>query len=154
MNLFAICSKPIEIEAPAELVWEVLMDTARYGEWNPFTPEVDTTFEISTPARLRVRMWPGHLRITEFVCAVEKPRLLAWNRAFGARWLLFSLREQHIVTLGENLCSYHNIDRLSGLLAPLVRLTLGAYVRRGFTDVGKGLKNYAENHVENSNSKR
>lgn len=145
MNLFAIRSEPIEIDAPAEFVWEVLMDTASYREWNPFTPEADTTFEIGAPARLRVRMWPGHFRITETVCAVDKPRLLAWSRPFGFRRLLFALREQHIEALGENRCSYHNIDDLSGLLAPLVRLTHGAYMRRGFTDTGLALKKHAEN---------
>ena len=154
MNRFAIRSIPIEIEAPAEFVWEVLKETARYGEWNPFTPQVDTTFEIGAPARLRVRMWPGHFRITETVCAVEKPRLLAWSRPFGPRWLLLALREQHIDTLGENRCSYHNIDHLSGLLAPLVRLTHGAYMRRGFTDTGMGLKTFAETELAAATGKR
>lgn len=154
MSLFAIQSSPIEIEAPAEFVWEVLMDTAHYGEWNPFTPEADTTFEIGAPARLRVRMWPGHFRITETVSAVEKPRLLAWSRPFGFRWLLFALREQHIEALGENRCSYHNIDHLSGLLAPLVRLTHGAYMRRGFTDTGLALKAFAEVKLAAASRKR
>ena len=144
MSLFAIRTKPIEIAAPAELVWEVLIDTAAYSQWNSFTPEADSSFEIGTPARLLVRMWPGHFRITETVCAFEKPRLLAWSRPFGWSWLLFALREQHIEALGENHCSYHNIDHLSGLLAPLVRLTHGVYIRRGFTDAGLGLKTFAE----------
>ena len=154
MTRFAIRSIPVEIEAPAEFVWEVLVDTASYGEWNPFTPQVDTTFEVGAPARLRVRMWPGHFRITETVCAVEKPRLLAWSRPFGSRRLLFALREQHIEALGENRCSYHNIDHLSGLLAPLVRLTHGAYMRCGFTDTGMGLKTFAETKLAAATGKR
>ena len=144
MSLFAIRTDPIEIEAPAEFVWEVLVDTASYRNWNPFTPEADTSFEIGSPANLLVRMWPGHFRITETVCAFERPRLLAWSRPFGWSWLLFALREQHIEALGEYRCSYHNIDHLSGLLAPLVRLTHGVYMRRGFTDAGRGLKTFAE----------
>ena len=144
MSMFDIHTIPIEIDAPAEFVWEVLTDTARYGEWNPFTPKANSDFKIGSPAQLLARMWPGHFRITETVCAFEQPRLLAWSRSFGPRWLLFAVREQRIEVLRDSRSSYHNVDRLSGLLAPLVWLTLGGYMRRGFTDAGLGLKPYAE----------
>ena len=84
------------------------------------------------------------MKITEYVCAFDKPRVIAWNKAFGARWLLFAQREQHLEPGGKTGCSYHNTDRLSGVLAPLVYLCCGSYMRRGFDDVGKGLKRYTE----------
>lgn len=144
MSLFNVQTNPIEIDAPPEFVWDILTDTSCYAEWNPFTPEASSDFEIGSPAYLLVRMWPGHFRITETVCAFEKPRLLAWSRKFGVRLLLLAVREQHIEARGEDRCSYHNVDRLTGLLAPLVRLTHGGYMRRGFTDAGLGLKTCAE----------
>ena len=91
-----------------------------------------------------VRMGPTKMKITENVCAFEKPRLIAWSKEFGARWLLLALREQHLDPVSETACSYYNTDRLTGVLAPIILLCFGGYMRRGFSDVGKGLKRYAE----------
>ena len=52
--------------------------------------------------------------------------------------------EQHLEPVNETSCRYHNTDRLTGVLAPLVLLCFGGYMRRGFSDVGLGLKRYAE----------
>ena len=144
MREFEVHADPIRIEAPIEVVWDVLTDVEHYGVWNPFTPEVRTDFRLGSPARLRVRMGPMKMKITETVCAFEKPRLIAWSKAFGARWLLVAVREQHLEPLDESSCNYHNSDRLTGGLAPVVSLCFGGYMRRGFTDVGVGLKRYVE----------
>ena len=80
---------PIRIDAPIEVVWDVLTDVGNYGRWNPFTPQARTDFAIGSPVRLLVRMGPTNLKITETVCAYEKPRLIAWSKEFGTRRLLF-----------------------------------------------------------------
>ena len=46
--------------------------------------------------------------------------------------------------VGKTSCSYHNTDRLTGVLAPMVSVCFGGYMRRGFDDVAGGLKAYAE----------
>lgn len=135
---------PIRIDAPIDVVWEVLTRVEDYGKWNPFTPEARTDFTIGSPAHLRVRMAGGGIRITETVCAYERPRLIAWNRAFVTPRLLFAVREQHLEPRDESSCWYRNSDRLTGVLAPVVFLCFGQYMRRGFSDVGEGLKRYAE----------
>ena len=144
MSTYEVRTDPIRINAPIDVVWEVLTDVENYGQWNPFTPQAHTDFTIGSPAHLRVRMGPTTMKITETVCAYEKPRLLAWSKAFGARRMLFAIREQHLEPLSEASCCYHNTDRLTGVLAPLVLLCFGGYMRRGFRDVGEGLKIYAE----------
>ena len=83
-------------------------------------------------------------RITETVCGFEKPRLIAWQKKFGALWLLHAVREQHLRPVGESGCSYHNTDRLTGVLAPMVVVCFGGYMRRGFDAVAAGLKAYVE----------
>ena len=138
----------IRIDAPIDVAWDVLTEVENYGEWNPFTPQAHTDFRIGSPAHLLVRMGPTHVKITETVCACEKPRLMAWSRAFGARRLLVAVREQHLEPLGESSCCYHNRERLTGVLAPIVFVCFGGYMRRGFSDVGVGLKGYAETRYE------
>ncbi len=144
MSTLSIITDRIQINAPVDFVWEVLTDVEKYGEWNPFTPQARTDFKIGSPAYLLVKMWPGKFRITETVCAFEKPRLIAWSRKFGASWFLFVVREQHLEPVSDTSCSYHNVDLLTGVFSPIVLLFFGGYIRRGFSDVGVALKLRAE----------
>ena len=41
-----VSSDEVEIEAPAALVWQVLVDFPRYGEWNTFCPRAEATLAI------------------------------------------------------------------------------------------------------------
>ena len=144
-----IRTEPVRIDAPVDVVWTVLTEVGSYGEWNPFTPHAQTDFAIGSPARLQVRMGPATFGIVETVCAVEKPRLIAWQKTFGARWLLHALREQHLEPVDATGCRYHNTDRLTGVLAPFVAACSGGYMRRGFENVAEGLKARAESiHAE------
>ena len=89
-------------------------------------------------------MGPTKMTITQTICAYDKPRLIVWSKAFGARWLLLAVREQHLEPLSETSCSHHNTERLTGVQAPIVHLCFGGYMRRGFQDAGEGLKRHAE----------
>lgn len=144
MSRIEVQTERIRIDAPVGFVWDILTDVERYGEWNPFTPQARTDFTIGSPAHLVVRMGPAKMRITETVCAFDPLRLIAWRKAFGARWLLLAVREQHLEPVSERSCHYHNTDRLTGVLASLVFVCFGSYMRRGFTRVGEGLRHYAE----------
>ncbi len=144
MSSLSIITDRIQIDAPIDFVWEVLTDVEKYGEWNPFTSQARTDFKIGSPAHLLVRMWPGKFRITERICAFEKPRLLAWSRKFGISWLLFVVREQRLEPVSDTSCTYHNVDLLNGVLSQFVSLFFGGYIRRGFSDVGTALKLRAE----------
>ena len=35
-----VTSIKVEIDAPASLVWDILIDMPKYGEWNPFSLNV------------------------------------------------------------------------------------------------------------------
>ena len=144
MPTYEVRTEPVLIDAPVDTVWRVLTAVESYGEWNPFTPEVRTDFAIGSPAHLLVRMGPSTFRITETVCAFDEPRLIAWEKTFGARWLLHAVRRQHLAPVGATSCSYHNTDGLTGLLAPLVWACFGGTMRRGFAAMGEALKAHAE----------
>lgn len=45
-------SVTVEIDAPATLVWDVLVDYPSYPEWNPYTVAVETTLEVGDPIDL------------------------------------------------------------------------------------------------------
>ena len=144
---YTIWTDPVEVNATNELVWGVLTNQQEYGEWNPFTSKIQTDFKIGSPVHLLVRMGPAKFRITEVLSVFDKPHLIAWEKKFGARWLLFAKREQHIEPIGDSNSRYYNVDMLTGLLAPIVYFCFGNYMRRGFGDVARGLKTFVESQA-------
>lgn len=139
-----IRSDTVEIEAPIELVWDVLTDVARYREWNPFTTCGDSGLKVGLPVHLDVKLGLYRRKQTEWVRDLEPPNLLSWGMHMGAPFLLDSLREQRLTALSETRCTYHSTDALEGWLTPLAVISFGAIVRRGFNDVGNALKQRAE----------
>lgn len=131
-----IQSITVEIDAPAAFVWEVLIDVARYPEWNPFTHKAVTDFSIGSPVRLTVPDPKGSDELFEFdeyMRAFEPCRLLAWGIPD------YALREQIITPLSPNRCTYHTTDRWFGEgIADYVNH--GDYVQRGFDSVALALK--------------
>ena len=143
-----ISSDTVEIEAPIERVWEILVDIDRYGEWNPFTTRVETTFEIGSPVDLYVTLGRLKLKQPETIEAVDPPRLLAWSTKVGARVLLAARREQRLEALSPTRCRYVTTDAFKGLLTPLVMFLFSRLVRRSFNDMAWALKKFAERALE------
>ena len=144
MSQYVITSQRITIGAPASFVWSVLTDFDKYSEWNPFTPYAQTTLQIGSPVRLKVRMWPGHRQIIESVRAVEPPHLLSWNKAFPHRSILFAVRNQIIESDSQLSCVYYNTDSLSGFISQVIGPMFRRYMNVGFNDVGVALKERSE----------
>lgn len=144
MFRFVVASDPVEIEAPAERVWDILVDFERYGEWNPFTTRVDASLEIGAPVMLHVRLGWLQRKQPERIETVQPPHLLAWGVTMGARFLLVARREQRLEPLGAGRCRYFTMDETRGLLTPLVALLFGRIIRQGFNDMAAALKSRAE----------
>ena len=138
-------SASIEIDAPAADVWAVLIDFEGYARWNPFTPRVETVLGVGEPARLHVDM-PGFGRLvrTEWINLVEPERTLCWGMHLGAPALLCANRWQQLSPLPSGGTRYSTVDRLSGLLTPVVMRCFGRAMRRGFLAVAEGLKTFCE----------
>ncbi|MFD2272720.1 SRPBCC family protein [Undibacterium arcticum] len=49
---FLVTSVKVQINAPASLVWDVLVDLDNYPQWNPYTVKVESTLEMGEPVNL------------------------------------------------------------------------------------------------------
>lgn len=134
------------INAPANTVWQVLLDTPNYPEWNSFITYCESSFKVGAPIIMKVKMF-SFLAFTqkETIRVNQQGELLEYGvqLPFG---MLTSTR-QHVLTQGDsaNDCHYQSLFNIQGWLSPLVKLTLGKRLQQGFTDMTQGLVSYAEN---------
>jgi uncharacterized protein YndB with AHSA1/START domain len=139
-------SVTVRIGAPAEFVWDVLVDYPRYPEWNPYTVKVVTTLVVGDPIDLTLPSPDGssgtfvnreHLRV------VDPPRHLRYDTGDELPGI-FAVRDQWVEPLGAALCSYRTTDAFSGQYAGKVVEVSGPWVKAGFDAVAHALKARAE----------
>jgi hypothetical protein len=147
------------IDAPAELIWRVMLDLDSYGSWNPFIVRVDRpngrAAQVGDPITLRVRFGGGRLvasreRITTISAPVESGGVVRalleyefYGRLHGAG-LVRGRRSQVLEQVVGESTVYRTAERFRGALA--VAVPLGA-VRDGFRRHADALRLYAESLV-------
>ena len=129
----------ISIAAPRARVWTVLMDFARYPEWNPFirrlqgAPRVGETLDafIQPPAHKISRFRP---RVVE----IDSERTFAWRGALPIPGLFTGV---HRFALGDEAggTRFEQSEDFSGLLVPLFGSILTA-TELGFKNMNAALK--------------
>jgi len=135
----------IEIEAPAERVWQVLTDFAAFPHWNPFIRKA--TGEAKTGARLEVYIQPSRARGMTFrptVIRAEPNRELSWLGRLFVRGLFDGEHVFTIEPVGSGRVRFAQRELFSGLLVPLFARGLDADTRRGFEEMNQALKARAE----------
>ena len=135
----------IEINAPAQRVWEVLTDFASYPRWNPFIRRASGV--PRTGERLEVRMEPSGSRGMTFrpeVLNAETNRELRWLGHLLVRGLFDGEHSFTIEPLGETRVRFVQREVFRGLLVPLFSGGLDRDTRRGFEEMNRALKERAE----------
>ena len=134
----------VEIAAPAERVWDVLVDFDAYPEWNPFIRTIQGACEPG--ARLTVRIEPPGARGMTFkptVLRVEPGRELAW---LGRVLVAGVFDGEHTFTIEQldgGRSRLVQSERFSGLLVPVFAKTLQA-TEGGFEAMNAALKTRSE----------
>jgi hypothetical protein len=143
------------IEAPIDLVWDVMLDTERYPEWNPFIVRVRLPAgpppQVGDRLVLHVR-WStgGRARATERITMLVPPSETGGRRAqleyayggpIGTLRLVRGRRVQELVRIEDELTTYTTHERLHGPLAALAPLMR---VQDGFERHAQALKGRAE----------
>jgi hypothetical protein len=142
-----VASDPVEIDAPASVVWGILTDVGRYGEWNPFCVRCESTLEMGAPVKMSLVDYtsPGRLSPNvEYVCAFDPERLLSWELPYDPAWPYPARRDQIIESLGPERCRYVSTDAFTGENGIHVMRFAGAWITRAFNDTARALKSRAE----------
>lgn len=142
-----VVSETVVIEAPASVVWAVLIDLPRYGEWNPFCFRCESTLEMGAPVVMKLNSYQGDGEVfdnCEYVCAFEPEKLLSWALPHDDAWPYPARRDQFIESLGPERCAYHSTDALLGPNGIHVMRFAGSWIKRAFDDTAQALKVRAE----------
>ncbi|MGH8538991.1 MAG: SRPBCC domain-containing protein [Stenotrophobium sp.] len=139
-----IIEKTLDIDAPAELVWEVITDLKRYPEWNPFMRECSTTFKPGAPIDMKVQLMAKPQPQREWVLEYVEGKRFAYNMKPVPGGTLSSFRSHEVEALPGGRTRYRSYFYLKGWLMPVVRGLLGARLEKGFEGMTQGIKLRAE----------
>jgi uncharacterized membrane protein len=131
----------VDIDAPAEAVWTIMMDVERWTAWTRSISRVTRLDPgpLGTGSQVKIRQ-PRLPDLVWTVDAFEDGRYFSWRSAspgienFGS----------HRVTPTEVGCRLELVFRQSGPLAWLARITLWRLTKRYVRLEARGLKRQAE----------
>jgi len=134
----------LSIAAPASVVWEVITDLDRYGEWNPFVTACSSSLQPGDPIDMTVHLMAKPQKQREWVTEYVEGRRFAYRMKPVPMGALSSARWHDITPDGDNACRYQSHFELSGWMMPLVRGLLGSRLRAGFAGMNAAVKQRAE----------
>ena len=115
-------STAVEIDAPPERVWNVLVDLPAYGEWNPFI--IEATGRVAEGERLVLRMaLPGRapMAVSPRLLVVAPERELRWKGSLGVPGLFDGEHAFVLAPLANGHTRLDHSERFAGLLLPIAR---------------------------------
>ena len=136
----------IEIAAPAQVVWAILVDFERHPEWNPFIEAI--AGEAAQGARLSLTVRPPGGRAMSFeptVLAAEEARELRWLGRVGLPRIFDGEHRFVLEPLGPQRVRLVHAERFRGILVPLLWRSVEGRTRDGFEQMNRALKERAEN---------
>lgn len=134
----------IGVQAPAEVIWEIVHDLSAWGEWNPTYTAAAGEIRIGATLVLTLAL-PGQ------PAQEIRPKVLEWVPNEQLHWqlslmggLIRTMRYIEIEPVGPANCVVDNGELFGGLMGPSLGKRMGRTVRRGFQAMNEALKARAE----------
>jgi hypothetical protein len=132
----------VDIQAPAATVWQVLTDTDRYQDWNPFMPRLSG--RLAPGERLTITVRPGTRTMTfrPTVLAVEDGTLICWRGRLGMPGLFDGEHELRLEPTADGGTRFVQRESFTGLLVPMMPRVLDD-TATGFAAMNTALRDRA-----------
>jgi len=134
----------IDIDAPAERVWQVVSDFARYPDWNPFI--VRAAGEPRVGQRLAVTIAAPGMKPVSFrprVLDVEPGRLIRWKGEFKLPGLFDGRHALIVEPLVGERSRFTTHEDVTGIMLPFAGKVMAAS-QQGFELMARAVKERAE----------
>ena len=138
-----VIEKTLDIKAPPEVVWEVLTDFARYGEWNPFVVECKSTLKPGEAMDMKVKLMAYPQRQVEWMVENVAGRRFSYQMKPFPLGALRSRRSHEVEGYGPGT-RYRSFFQLDGWLMPLARALMGGRIEIGMRGMWEGLQRRSE----------
>jgi hypothetical protein len=134
----------IGVQAPAEVIWEILANLSGWSDWNPLYPKVAGELRIGSRLTLTLALeGEADQEIQPVIVDWVPLDQIHWRLSVGGG-LVRTIRYIEIETLTETGCIVSNGEIFSGLLAGMVVKPRRGRIRRGFLAMNEALKTRAE----------
>lgn len=131
--------RDIEIQAPPEVVWEVLTDFPSYSEWNRFVVRCESTLKPGDPIDLRVNLGAKPRLQREWVKACTPGKGFSYAMK-PVPLAALSSKRSHLLEPQAGGTLYRSHFELRGWLAPLVKALMGRKLHQGFSQMNEGVR--------------
>jgi len=134
----------VDVDAPAERVWQVVSDFGRYSDWNPFI--VRAAGEPRVGERLDITIAAPGMKPVSFrprVLDVEPGRLVRWKGEFKLPGLFDGRHALIVDPLDGGRSRFTTHEDVTGILLPFVGRVMTAS-QQGFDLMARAVKERAE----------
>lgn len=136
----------IEIGAPSEAVWKILVDSASYEDWNPFLTRITTPERVGQRLSVTIRAGKRTMTFSPVVTLFEPGRSICWAGKLVVAGIFDGAHELHLEPLDAKRCRFTHRETFRGALVPF----MGAVLRdtdAGFVAMNAALAARAEYEV-------
>jgi hypothetical protein len=138
----------ITIDAPAEVVWDVLIDLGRYTDWNPFIVAASGRPELGERLTNRIHP-PGGRKMTfrPTVTELEHGQIFEWLGRLGLPGIFDGRHRFELRPNEDGTTTLIHGEQFNGLLVRFMKKSLDTGTMAGFEAMNVALKDRAEARV-------
>ena len=139
--------RDIEVAAPPERGWAVLVDLAAYPDWNRYAVKIEGKAALGEQVRVTIVQddWDAPLIVTPTITRLDPAREFGWHGSLGLPGIHETdhyFRMEHLPSGGTH---FHHAEEFRGWLAWLLETDAQAEgIRRAFQTMNENLKARAE----------
>jgi len=134
----------IEIQAPAERVWQAITELDKWSEWNPFIHHVDGKAKLGEKVDITAGSGSNEMILHCVVNKVEPNKELRWKYHVVLPFLFSGEHSFIIEQVEANKIRFIDREICNGLLVPTQAKNIDTITRQGFEAMDKALKVRAE----------
>ena len=132
------------VQAPAELVWELISDFSTWGDWNPIYRKAEGQMKIGTPLTIEQALPGEPVQVIQPVVQDWVPfEQLHW-RSSRLGGFVTAIRYIEIERMGEANSTFSNGELFMGMLVRWVSKSERRKLRAAYTEMGEALRDHAE----------
>lgn len=134
----------VAIAAPAERVWEALVDVGSWPQWNPTLRDADGPLEVGRWVRMDLQLGPVRIPVRQHVQLVDAPHRLAWRTRNVADGFMDVDRTFEIEPLPGGGVVLRQGETARGPVGPVAMPLLRRWILAGYDDLARALKSRVE----------